>query len=252
MRKIAVFGRQLVEIRIGKGSLAVAFGNGLRVEKTGLSHEYSLYLKLIVAMMCHCFERNSLCPRLEGVAVDTESVVAGKRPEVSVLPRAVAIGHTPSYRHSLLFKAFSLQRAHPRMNHDAFQFRNDTMAWRIMVFGEQLAIIFGHRNRHFEPHLRQRLAVGSAHFGVYRLCDVQYHIIIPLVPVVPVGVPVGRLAVYLNVAHPHFATNLNLRVEEIRPGVAVGESHIYHLNGLSFGRSQLREREHLVFPDVME
>ena len=138
------------------------------------------------------------------------------------------------------------------MNHDAFQFRNDTVARRIAVFRHQFAIVPCHLRRHLEPHLRQRLAVGGAHFGVYRLRDVQYHIIIPLVPVVPVGVPVGRLAVNLDIAHPQFATNLNLRVEEIRPGVAVGESHIYHLHGLPVGRPQLREREHLMFPDVMQ
>ena len=55
----------------------VVLGNHIELQQTGLSHEESLNLEQVVAVMADGLQRDSRRPCLEGITVDAESVVAG-------------------------------------------------------------------------------------------------------------------------------------------------------------------------------
>lgn len=59
---------------------------GSDIEQSCLSEEYSLHLEDVVAVMRHLIERHIERPLLEGITIDTETIVAGKSDEVGILP----------------------------------------------------------------------------------------------------------------------------------------------------------------------
>ena len=105
---------------------------------------------------------------------------------------------------------------------------------------------------HVELHLRRREATGGAHLGVDHPGHMEHNIIIMVVALMPMQEPIGRLVVYLHVAHPQFAANLHLGVEEVGARVAVVQARVDHLHRLSVGGVERSERKHLVLPTVVQ
>ena len=61
----------------------------------------------------------------------------------------------------------------------------------------------------------------------------QDDVVIALVLVVPMQIPVRRLVVYLHISHPQGAPDSDLRIEEVRPGIAIMQARINHFDGIT-------------------
>ena len=197
-------------------------------------------------------EREAECPPLKGIPVDAEAVAARQRDEVGPLPIAVTLSDTPDNGLRLLFEPFGLQRAHPRMDRQLIQARNDLITGRIFVCLHQLLILCPDSSRHIDLHLGQRLATVSDDSTVGIAYDMQDHIVIARIAVVSVLVPVGGTAMNLHIAHPQHAVDLQLCIEEVGAGVIIVQTGVYHLDRPSVSSLQSLQRQQPVPPAIMQ
>ena len=65
-------------------------------------------------------------------------------------------------------------------------------------------------------------------------------------------IPVRRLVVDLDITHPQRSVDLHLCVKEVRAGIVVMQTRVYHFDVLTIGCFQFLEREHTVFPHILE
>ena len=97
MREIEIFVPQPGEIPVVQRVFLISFGNSVQFQQSGLPQEDGFYLKEVVAMMVYGSQRQMVSPLLEGVAVDSEPVVARQGHEVSVFPIAVTLLYARLY-----------------------------------------------------------------------------------------------------------------------------------------------------------
>ena len=97
MREIEIFVPQSGEIPVVQRVFLISFGNGVQFQQSGLPQEDGFYLEEVVAMMVYGSQRQMVSPLLEGVAVDSEPVVARQGHEVGVFPIAVTLLYARLY-----------------------------------------------------------------------------------------------------------------------------------------------------------
>ena len=200
--KIKILVAQAREIPLAEGILLVLFGNLTHFQQSRLSHEDGLYLEKVVAMMGHAAQRNAESPLLESLAVDSKPVVAGQRHEITCFPRTLATLHTLADGLGLLLQPFGLHGAHPGVHGQPRQFGNHPVTGRILVFAEQLLVVFLHLLRHLQFHLRQIFARGGNHVAVDAAGHMEHYILVGRVVVVAVLIPVARTLMDFHIAHP--------------------------------------------------
>ena len=144
----AVFVAQPCEIALCHGGLAVACRHGVGLEQSGLSEEEGLHLEDVVSVVVHGVHGEAGGPRLEGVAVDAEAVVACQGGEIAVLPRAVAQLHAPAYGLCLLLQPLRLQGAHPTVHLEAREGGDGLVAGWVVVGGDEFLVVGGHLRGH--------------------------------------------------------------------------------------------------------
>ena len=252
MGQIEVLVAQFGEVALVECRLLIVCRHGLQLEQSGLPHEDGLYLEEVVAMMGHSLEGYALRPLLEGVVVDAEAVVAGEGHEVGALPASAAGLCPPADGLCLLLQAFCLEGSHPGVYHQSRQVGDHLIAGRIAVRLQQFLVVAPHAVGHVELHLAYKLPVGVHHLGVEHARHVKDHVVVAPVFVVAMQIPVRRLVVYLHVAHPQCLADPHLRIEEVGPRIAVVQSRVDHLDGLSVTRRQLLQRKQLVLPHVVQ
>ena len=188
----------------------------------------------------------------KGVAIDAEAVVAGQGDEVAGLPRTVALLHAALDGLRLLFQTLGLQRTHPRVYHERRQVWNEPIAGRIVVGGEQLLVILAHLLGNVELHLRRSVATVGNSVAVDGATDVEHHIVVGTVAVVPVAEPVGGAVVNLHVAHPQGTVDFHFRIEEVGATVAVVQSGVNHFHPCAADGGQRRKRKEFMLPAIMQ
>ena len=97
MREIEIFVPQSGEIPVVQRIFLISFGNGVQLQQSGLPQKDGFYLEEVVAMMVYGSQRQVVSPLLEGVAVDSEPVVARQGHEVGVLPITVTLLYAHLY-----------------------------------------------------------------------------------------------------------------------------------------------------------
>ena len=113
MREIEIFIPQSCEIAVVQGVFLIAFGDGVELQQSRLTHEDSFYLEEVVPVMVHGSERQVQRPLLEGFAIDSEAEIACQGHEIGVLPVTVTLADALLYRLCFLREPFGLQGAHP-------------------------------------------------------------------------------------------------------------------------------------------
>ena len=86
MSQVEVFVAQFSEVALVKRSYLIALRDTLQLEQSCLSHEDSLYLKQVIAMLVYSMEGDVLCPHLKSLAIDAEAIVACQGDEIAVFP----------------------------------------------------------------------------------------------------------------------------------------------------------------------
>lgn len=67
----------------------------------------------------------------------------------------------------------------------------------------------------------------------------------------PVTTPIAGVFVEFDIAHPKGAADVYLSVEEIRPGVTVGQTWVDDIHGLAVRCLKRSKRIEAVLPDVV-
>ena len=98
MREIEIFVPQSGEIPVVQRVFLISFGNGVQFQQSGLPQEDGFYLEEVVTVMVYGPQRQMVSPLFEGIAVDSEPVVARQGHEVGVFPIAVTLLHARLYR----------------------------------------------------------------------------------------------------------------------------------------------------------
>ena len=180
-----------LKVAVGQRFDPMALGNGERVEQSRLPQEDGFDLQKVVLMVGDGLQRDVTGPCLEGVAVDSEAVVAGQRDEVGRLPRAVATLQAVGDGLRLLFQPLRLQRVHPRVDAKARQRGDDAVTGRISVGGEQFVVVRLHVFGNVELQLRQRFSPLVADRSVDGSAHVENHVVVARIAVVAVQIPVA-------------------------------------------------------------
>ncbi len=194
----------------------------------------------------------SLGPGLEGLAVDAESVGAGQRDEVGILPGAIAAGGPVPNGLCLLFQALGLQGAHPAVHREPWQLGDDAVAGRIVVGGEQFAVVVLHALGHLQDKLRRHTAAVSGHRGACLAHYVQDDVVVGTVLVVPMQEPVRRLEVDFHITHPQRAADAHLGIEKVGTGIAVVQAGVNDFHLFSVVCPKRLQREQPVLPYIMQ
>ena len=221
MRQILILIAQLGKVAFVQCILLIALRNGIQFQQSSLSHENGLYLEQVITMLAYSLQGDMACPLLESVAIDAKAIVASQRNEESIFPRATSLLGSLLYRYRFLFQSFRLQSSHPRMHHQTCQVGNDTIAGRISVRPKQFCIVLANMLRHRQHHLWYKVSLLRLHIAVGNANHMQHHIIIMCILVVSMQIPVARLVMYLDIAHPQRSVYLHLGVEEVWSGISV-------------------------------
>jgi hypothetical protein len=100
------------------------------------------------------------------------------------------------------------------------------MTARISVGTAELLIMLTHTLGTFQLKLRNELPVGTAHLAVGIPCHMQYDRVVSSILVMPVMIPVRRVAVHFHIPHPESTIYLYFRIEEIGACIRVPQSAI--------------------------
>ena len=221
MRQILILIAQLGKVAFVQCILLIALRNGIQFQQSSLSHEDSLYLEQVITMLAYSLQGDMACPLLESVAIDAKAIVASKGYEESIFPRPTRLLGSLFYRYRFLFQSFRLQSSHPRMNHQTCQVGNDTIAGRISVRPKQFCIVLANMLRHRQHHLWYKVSLLRLYITIGHPHHMQHYIIIMDVLVVSMQIPIARLVMYLDIAHPQRSVYLHLGVEEVWSGISV-------------------------------
>ena len=252
MHQIEVFIAQLGEVTFVKGIFLIVFRDSLQFEKSSLSHEDRLYLEKVVTMVGYGRKRQTACPQLESIVIDTKPIVACEGHEVGVLPRPIAKLYPLSDSLRLLFESLGLERSHPGMHHQACQIGNHLVTRRITIDTQQFVVMFPDIVGHIELHLFDKLPVTVHDFCVDNACHMEDHVVVVLVFVMSMQIPVARLVMNLDISNPESPADSHFRIEEVWTCVAIVQSRVNHLDVLSVARFHSLQREHLVLPHIMQ
>ena len=221
MRQILILIAQLGKVAFVQCILLIALRNGIQFQQSSLSHENGLYLEQVITMLAYSLQGDMACPLLESVAIDAKAIVASKGYEESIFPRPTRLLGSLFYRYRFLFQSFCLQSSHPRMNHQTCQVGNDTIAGRISVRPKQFCIVLANMLRHRQHHLWYKVSLLRLYITIGHPHHMQHYVIIMDILVVSMQIPVARLVMYLDIAHPQRSVYLHFRVEEVRPSISV-------------------------------
>ena len=86
VRQVFVFLLQFLEITFCQRVSAIAFGYGVDIQKTRLSHEEGFHLENIVSMMGYSLQRDMQSPFLKHVAIDAKAEIASQGNKIRGLP----------------------------------------------------------------------------------------------------------------------------------------------------------------------
>ena len=92
---------------------------------------------------------------------------------------------------------------------------------------------------HIELHLADKLTIRIHHFRIQDANHMEDDIVVTLVLIMAMNIPVARLVVNLDVPYPERAPYLNLRIKEIRAGIAVMQTWVNHFDGFAVACLQL-------------
>ena len=252
MGQIEVFVSQAREVAIIECILLIAFGDGMELQEPCLTQEDGLHLEEVVTVMIHGSERQIHSPLLEGIAIDAETVVACQGDEVSVLPVAIAAAHSLLDGFRLLRESLGLQGTHPAVDGELGERWDNLIARGILVDGQQLLIVLIHVVGDGELHLDEALALRVLGIHIQFAAYVEDDVVIAFVLVVAMHIPVARLVVYLHVAHPQGAANLDFGIEEVGACIAIVQARVDDFHLLMDVGGELGEWEELVLPHVMQ
>ena len=113
MGQVLVLITQTGKVSVVQSILLIVLRHGIELQEACLSHEDGLYLEEVVTMVANSRKGNVQCPLFKGVAVDAETIVAGQRHEVSILPRAATKLSPPPNVLCLSLQALGLEGSHP-------------------------------------------------------------------------------------------------------------------------------------------
>ena len=120
--------------------------------------------------------------------------------------------------------------------------RDNLIAGWILVDGEQFLIVSEHVFGYAELHLREGFSLELR----------ASRSMIPLVLLVSVQIPVARLVVYFDIAHPEHSVYLDFSIEEIGPRIAVVQSWVDDFHLPMVGSMERRKWKQLVFPYIVK
>ena len=221
MRQILILIAQLGKVTFVQCILLIALRNSFQFQQSSLSHEDSLYLEQVITMLAYSLQGDMACPLLESVAINAKAIVASQRNKESIFPRTTSFLGSLFYCYRFLFQSFRLQSSHPRMYHQTCQVGNDSIAGRIGVRSQQFCIVLANMLRHRQHHLWYKVSLLRLHIAVGNANHMQHYIIIMDVLVVSMQIPIARLVMYLDIAHPHRSVYLHLGVKEVWSGISV-------------------------------
>ena len=106
--------------------------------------------------------------------------------------------------------------------------------------------------RHIELQLRYLRAVRIENGTVDDRSHMEDDIVVVAAVIVVMAKPVARAQVYLHIAHPQRAANLDRRRDEVGSGVRIVHARVEHLHTLSVGGQERAEGKGLVLPCIMK
>ena len=252
MGQIEVLIAQLGKVALVESGRLIALWDALQLQQSRLSHKDGLYLKQVIAVFTYGMQRHVECPLLEGLTIDSKAIVAGQSHEVGILPRAVTLVHPFLDSLRLLLQTFCLQGRHPRVDGKSCEVWDDAITRGILIIVQQFFVVLLQDLRNLKHQLRQIVTIQGLHIHIGQRHHMQHHIIITRIAVMPVAIPVTGLEVNLHVARPGGTANLHLGIKKVWTSIAVVQSGVQNLYDASVCRLQFRERQQLVFPDVVK
>ena len=144
------------------------------------------------------------------------------------------------------------QRVEPAAHGQRVELLHMAVARRKRLLAHQGIIVFFHLRRHTYHHLGHLAPRLRGHRTIVPLHHMENHVVIARVVVVAVAKPFRADRVYLHIAHHQLSAHLHLGVEEVRPGVRVGQPGVHHLYRHPPRGAQRPQRIQTVLPDVVK
>ena len=144
MCEIAIFGKQLLEIGVAEGFLAMSLRNVFSIEQSCLSDENCFHLQWVVSVSSYGNERNLACPSFKDIAVDAEAEAACECFEIGIFPVSVALCDPLRDEFRLLLQTFHAECVQPCMDVDGWECFDSLSAWWVAVISEERLIVLLH------------------------------------------------------------------------------------------------------------
>lgn len=251
MAEILIFVSQLLQIGVGGDAGMIDFRNHTAGKKSCLPEEEGFYLEEVVAVLADGGHGNGVCPRLEGIAVDAESEVAGYGDEECVFPVVVAPGKPVINLPGTVLEPFYLKGGQPVVDEERGNVVKDFLAGWSGMGCQQVVVVVAHVVGNGQQELGNRGAIGRRYRAVVGSYYMKDDIVVDWIGTVAMEMPVGCLEMDFHISYPGYSCNPDSRIEEIGTRVGVVETWIDDFNRATIGCEQFLQWENLVFPHIM-